>query len=104
MRQRLSLARCILHDPEVLILDEPNSGLDPILAARFNDFIKDEFINRRGKTVIFATHNLDDALALSDKVALIERGKLLYFGTPDDAAALRRVMENAAADGEGLDI
>lgn len=104
MRQRLSLARCILHDPEVLILDEPNRGLDPILSERFNAFIKDELINKRGKTVVFATHDLEDALSLSDKVALIERGKLLYFGTPEDSAALRDIMKNAAADGAGFDI
>src|SRR5205814_3258350 len=83
-RQRVSLARAVLHDPPVLILDEPTSGLD-VLASRFlRDFVLAE--RGRGKAIIFSTHYLAEAELLCDRIGLLFRGRLLREGTP---AALR---------------
>jgi len=81
MKQKLSIARALLHEPPVVILDEPTSALDPEGAKLVRDFIaslKDE-----GRTIILCTHNLFEAQSLCDRVAII-RGKLLRVGTPRD--------------------
>jgi sodium transport system ATP-binding protein len=83
-RQRLSVARAVLHDPAVLILDEPTVGLD-VLASRFlRDFVRGE--RDRGKAVVFSTHYLAEAELLCDRIGLVHRGKMLAEGSP---AALR---------------
>jgi sodium transport system ATP-binding protein len=79
-KQRVSLARAILHDPPVLVLDEPTNGLD-VLASRFlRDLVRQE--RDRGKAVIFSTHYLAEAELLCDRVGLIYRGQLLSEATP----------------------
>jgi sodium transport system ATP-binding protein len=79
-RQRLSIARAVLHDPAVLVLDEPTAGLD-VLASRFlRDFVRAE--RDRGKAVVFSTHYLAEAELLCDRIGLIHRGRLLAEGTP----------------------
>jgi sodium transport system ATP-binding protein len=83
-KQRVSLARAVLHDPPVLVLDEPTNGLD-VLASRFlRELVKQE--RTRGKAVIFSTHYLAEAELLCDRVGFIYRGQLLRQATP---AALR---------------
>jgi sodium transport system ATP-binding protein len=89
-RQRLSIARAVLHDPAVLVLDEPTAGLD-VLASRFlRDFVRAE--RDRGKAVIFSTHYLAEAELLCDRIGLLHRGRLLAEGTPP---ALRAAAGNA---------
>jgi len=84
-RQRISVARAALHDPPVLILDEPTVGLD-VLASRFlRDFVRDE--RERGKAVLFSTHYLAEAELLCDRVGLLHRGRLLAEGTPPELRA-----------------
>jgi len=84
-KQRVSVARAVLHDPPVLILDEPTAGLD-VLASRFlRDFVRAE--RERGKAVVFSTHYLAEAELLCDRIGLLHRGQLLREGTP---AALRQ--------------
>jgi ABC-type multidrug transport system ATPase subunit len=79
-RQRVSLARAVLHDPPVMILDEPTSGLD-VLASRFlRDFVRAE--RDRGKAIVFSTHYLAEAELLCDRIGLLFRGGLLREGTP----------------------
>jgi ABC-2 type transport system ATP-binding protein len=77
-QQKIQFLAAILHDPEILILDEPFSGLDPVNA----DQMKQAFLEMRdrGKTIIFSTHQLDDAQELCHEVAIIHRGKLLISG------------------------
>src|SRR5580704_10137622 len=79
-RQRLSIARAMLHDPAVLILDEPTAGLD-VLASRFlRSFVRAE--RDRGKAVVFSTHYLAEAELLCDRIGLLHQGRLLAEGTP----------------------
>jgi len=85
MQQKIQLVGTILHDPEILILDEPFSGLDPIAQALFKDLIAD--FKARGKTILFSTHILEQAEKLCDHICLISHGKVILAG---ELAALKR--------------
>lgn len=85
MRQRLALARCLLHDPELLLLDEPTSALDPVAAHQVRELIAAR--RREGRTILLATHNLDEAERLCDRVVILERGRVLVEGHPRELAA-----------------
>jgi len=80
MRQRLALARAILHEPKVLFLDEPTSGLDPVTARGIHKLIMG--IRDRGSTVFLTTHNMDEAVKLCDHVALLHKGVIVEQGVP----------------------
>lgn len=81
MKQRLALARALLHRPELLFLDEPTSGLDPVAARHVNQLIEN-LVRREGCTAFIATHNLIEAQKLCDRVAVMEHGRLVALGTP----------------------
>jgi ABC-2 type transport system ATP-binding protein len=81
MKQRLALARALLHQPEVLFLDEPTTGLDPVAARHVNNLIEN-LARREGCTVFLCTHNLVEAQKLCDRVAVMEQGSLVALGTP----------------------
>jgi ABC-2 type transport system ATP-binding protein len=83
MKQRLALARALLHKPEVLFLDEPTSSLDPVAARHVNDLVEN-LARREGCTVFLCTHNLVEAQKLCDRVAVMEHGRLVALGTPSD--------------------
>jgi ABC-2 type transport system ATP-binding protein len=87
MLQRVGLAQAILHDPKVVVLDEPMSGLDPIGRREVRDIILD--LKEQGKTVLFSTHILSDAETLCDRVAVIVGGKLQGVGTPDEIVGMK---------------
>ena len=72
--QRLGVAQALLRDEEVMILDEPTHGLDPVWTQRFRSIV--EGLRRPGRTIIIASHNLDELQRLADRVAIIDRGKL----------------------------
>ncbi|MCL2592126.1 MAG: ABC transporter ATP-binding protein [Defluviitaleaceae bacterium] len=80
MRQRLALARAILHAPKVLFLDEPTSGLDPRTAQGIHELI--EGLRDKGATIFLTTHNMDEAVKLCDKVALLHKGQIVESGEP----------------------
>jgi ABC-2 type transport system ATP-binding protein len=80
MRQKLALARAMMHDPAVLLLDEPTSAMDPESARLVRDMIKDLKSNKR--TILICTHNLAEAEELADRIAIIRRGKIIASGTP----------------------
>lgn len=82
MRQRLALARAILHEPKVLFLDEPTSGLDPATARGIHKLIQDLCDN--GATVFLTTHNMDEAIRLCSHVALLHKGTIVEQGVPVD--------------------
>jgi ABC-2 type transport system ATP-binding protein len=78
-QQRLSIARALMHDPKVVILDEPTVGLDPHIRRQLWDIIKD--LRAHGITVILTTHYLDEAEELADRVCIMHRGKILLIET-----------------------
>ncbi|MBN1876134.1 MAG: ABC transporter ATP-binding protein [Anaerolineae bacterium] len=85
MRQRLALARALIHEPELIFLDEPTSGLDPV-AARYVHRLIQQWCRADGRTVFLCTHNLNEAQQLCDRVAIMEQGKLVAIGTPQELA------------------
>ena len=80
MKQRLHLARTLLHDPPVLFLDEPTIGLDPIGARELRDAIRQ--LHERGKTIVLTTHYMFEADALCDRIAVFKDGEVAALGTP----------------------
>lgn len=80
--QKTSIARCLIHDPEVYILDEPTLGLDILTSRSIIDFILKE--KQNGKTIIFSTHYMEEADALCDRIGLIHQGKLIETGSLTD--------------------
>jgi len=82
MRQKVSIARTIIHDPEVVVFDEPTAGLDVISARSIIDLVRN--FRERGKTIIFSTHIMGEVSLLSDDLAIIHKGKLHYNGTYND--------------------
>jgi ABC-2 type transport system ATP-binding protein len=81
MKRRLSLALALVHDPEILILDEPEAGLDPQSRLLVREYIKGL---AAGKTIILSTHNMDEADRLSNRIAIMDRGELLMLDTPEN--------------------
>ncbi len=80
MMQRLSLARAMMHDPQVLFLDEPSTGLDPQTRLLLWEIIRE--YNRSGKTILLTTHNMEEADALCQRIAIVDHGKVIAMGTP----------------------
>ena len=80
MRQRLVLARALLHSPKVLFLDEPTSGLDPATAQAIHKLLKE--VQADGTTIFLTTHNMEEATKLCDRVALLNDGKIVSLDTP----------------------
>ena len=85
MRQRLHIARGILHDPEVVFLDEPTIGVDPVGARDLRQTIAD--LVAAGKTCLLTTHYMFEADALCDRIAVIAKGEIVGAGTPDELKA-----------------
>lgn len=83
--QRVSIARCLVHDPQVYIFDEPTLGLDIISSAAIIDFMKGE--RERGKTVLYSTHYMEEAEYLCDRIIMIYHGRIISEGTPADLRA-----------------
>jgi len=80
MMQRLSIARAMMHDPQVLFLDEPSAGLDPQTRILLWDIIRE--YNQLGKTVLLTTHNMEEADALCQRIAIVDHGRVIALGTP----------------------
>jgi ABC-2 type transport system ATP-binding protein len=85
MKQRLALARALLHEPQILFLDEPTAGLDPEAARHVTDLIE-QLSRERGRTVLLCTHNLTEAQRLCDRVAVMNQGRALALGAPSQLA------------------
>jgi len=92
MKQRLAFASAFLHSPVILIIDEPMVGLDPKTARIIKDMLKER--SQNGVTVFISTHNLNVAEELSDRIAIINRGKLLGLGTVDSFESVSGEQEN----------
>jgi len=105
MRQRLNMARALLHDPPVLFLDEPTKGMDLATAENVRALLRREFVERQGKTVLLTTHDLDEMETLCDRVAILEGGLIRACGSPAELVAqasatveYRLELANAPAD------
>jgi ABC-2 type transport system ATP-binding protein len=85
MMQRLSIARAMMHDPQVLFLDEPSAGLDPQTRLLLWEIIRE--YNQSGKTILLTTHNMEEADALCQRLAIIDHGKNIALGTPAELKA-----------------
>lgn len=84
MQRRLNIALALVHDPEIIILDEPQAGLDPQSRILVRDFIRKLAMD---KTVILTTHDMDEADRLSDRIAIVDHGRILLLDTPDNIKA-----------------
>jgi phospholipid/cholesterol/gamma-HCH transport system ATP-binding protein len=83
MRKRAGLARALALEPSILLVDEPSSGLDPITAEEIDQLLL-ELKERQGTTLVVVTHNIPSARRIGDELAMLERGKILARGTPED--------------------
>jgi ABC-2 type transport system ATP-binding protein len=81
MKRKTAIARALLHDPSLLILDEPNSGLDPLTSFFIINYLRT--LRREGKTILLSAHNLFHVETICDRVAIIKNGKMLVFDTMD---------------------
>ncbi|MCJ7666859.1 MAG: ABC transporter ATP-binding protein, partial [Anaerolineae bacterium] len=82
MRQRVALVRALIHDPQILFLDEPTSAMDPHSAKMVRDYIRGLRSSRH--TILLCTHNLAEAESLADRVAIISQGRIMALGTPGE--------------------
>src|SRR4030065_1175997 len=92
MRQRLALARSLVHDPEVLILDEPTAGVDPSGQIEIRQIMLD-IAHKENKTIFLSSHNLDEVQRICNRIALIDRGEIKLYGELEN---LRRKMGSGA--------
>lgn len=81
-KQRTSIARCLIHNPDIYIFDEPTLGLDIISSKAIIDFMKQE--RNRGKTVLYSTHYMEEAEFMCDRIIMINQGKIIASGTPSE--------------------
>ena len=101
MKQRLAIASCLLGDPEVMILDEPTNGLDPVGIAETRELIKK--LRLEGKTIIMASHLLDEVEKVCTHVAILKKGELVATGSVDEILANEDIVEIGAAHGSMLE-
>ena len=96
MQQRLALARALLHDPPILLLDEPESGLDPEALAGLGRLLRGDGATGRRRTVVMTTHSVEQAAALADRVAVLAGGRIAHqearAAFDGDAVGLRRTL------------
>ncbi len=100
MRKRVGLARAIVGRPQILLYDEPVTGLDPVNAAAVDRLISD-IGEKTGVTSIVVTHDIEGAFSICDRIALLEGGKLRFVGTPDEFRESPEPIVRAFADREG---
>jgi ABC-2 type transport system ATP-binding protein len=91
MKRKLSLARTLLPDPPILLLDEPTVGLDVIASRNIREFVKNTVSKESGKTVLYTTHYIEEAAQICDKIGILSHGKLIALDTPN---ALRKKIKN----------
>jgi ABC-2 type transport system ATP-binding protein len=89
MKRKLSLARTLLADPQVLLLDEPTTGLDVISSRNIRDFVR-ENVSRSGKTVLYTTHYIEEAAQICDRIGILSMGQIIACDTPD---AIRNMIK-----------
>lgn len=105
MTRKLLVGRALLTDASVLLFDEPTSGLDPVSAADFRRFLKDVLVKEKGKTLIWATHNLWEAQQVCDTIGVLNKGHIVATGTPTEVrnAIAERVDMTITISGTGVE-
>ena len=97
MKRKLALARALLADPPILLLDEPTTGLDVTSSRNIRDFIKNELGKKAGKTVLYTTHYIEEVSQMCDRVGIMKQGKIIALDTPE-------ALRNMAKKGEVTDL
>jgi len=100
MKQRLAIASCLLGNPDVLILDEPTNGLDPVGIAEIRELIKK--LNAQGKTIIMASHMLDEVEKVCTHVAILKKGELVVTGAVNEILAHDDIVEIGAENAKQM--
>jgi len=98
IRQRILIARALLHDPAVLLLDEPTKSLDPASAQSLRGFIRERLAGHLGKAVLIATHNLAEAESLGDQIAIMKDGRIRGCGTLDTLRGIAGLATGSLED------
>ncbi|TFH22436.1 ABC transporter ATP-binding protein [Candidatus Bathyarchaeota archaeon] len=97
MKRKLALARALLADPPILLLDEPTTGLDVTSSRNIRDFIKNDLSKKNGKTVLYTTHYIEEVSQMCDRVGIMNKGKIIALDTPE-------AIKGMAKKGEVADI
>jgi ABC-2 type transport system ATP-binding protein len=97
MKRKLALARALLADPPILLLDEPTTGLDVTSSRNIRDFIKNDLSKKHGKTILYTTHYIEEVAQMCDRVGIMNKGKIIALDTPD-------ALKGMAKKGEVADI
>jgi len=97
MKRKLALARALLADPPILLLDEPTTGLDVISSRNIREFIRNELVKNSGKTVLYTTHYIEEAAQICDRIAVMHKGHFIAIDTTDALKAMTK-------KGEAVDI
>ena len=97
MKRKLALARALLPDPPVLLLDEPTTGLDVISSRSIREFIRNDLSKKSGKTVLYTTHYIEEAAQICDRIAIMHKGQIIALDTPD-------TLRSMTKKGEALDV
>jgi len=93
MQQRLTIARAVLHEPKLLLLDEPFTGLDALSAEKLHDLLTD--IKGKDTTIVLATHDIERGVALADRILLMEAGRIVFDATGATGDEVRRLLLEA---------
>jgi ABC-2 type transport system ATP-binding protein len=101
MKQKLAIARGLLSEPKVLLIDEPTKSLDPVSALAIRSLLREE-VSRTGKTAILATHNMAEAEDLCDRIAIMDRGRAVAQGSVDDMRSILQRQEVCRLEVKGL--
>jgi ABC-2 type transport system ATP-binding protein len=94
MKQRLAIARGLLSDPDILILDEPTRTLDPVSAEDISDIIAERIHNKRGRTLLVATHSLTEAQSLCNRVCIMKQGRIIQYDYIEKLVSQYGTLEN----------
>ena len=97
MKRKLALARALLADPPVLLLDEPTTGLDVVSSRSIREFIRNDLSKKSGKTILYTTHYIEEAAQICDRIAIMHKGRIIALDTPD-------TLRSMTKKGEALDI
>lgn len=97
IRQRFALVRSLLHDPEILLMDEPTRSLDAESSVSVRNFIQNNLIKKEGKTLVFATHDINEAIFLAEKIAILKKGQLfkLLENKPFERTAVLEALKES---------